>query len=161
MARGTCPSASAREEVDVDLTHATTAELDVARAEPVVGPRLVAAPQARDQRGGDNTRRSLGEHSSLGYSDRRDVAEGVYARKPRLERLRVHGHVAVYRHPACDDHVGGAVLRDAEEEVVLLLTIVVEHGDAPFRVECADPPVRHELDATLLEGGNKRARGIR
>ena len=37
--------------------------------------------------------------------------------------------------PLADDHVGRAVLRDAEEEVVGHLAAVVEHGDAARRVE--------------------------
>src|SRR5438093_563961 len=74
------------EEVDVDATDAARAELDVAGPEPVVGSQLLAVPQTCDQRSGDHAGRAFREHACLRHPDRRDVPDGVHARKPRLER---------------------------------------------------------------------------
>ena len=60
--------------------------------------------------------------------------------KARLERPRVHRHVAVHGHATRDDDIGGAMLGDAEEEIEGPLGAVVQHGDAAAGVESGDAP---------------------
>ena len=43
------------------------------------------------------------------------------------------------------------MLRDAEEEVVRQLALVIEHGDARDRVDRAHPAIGNERDAPLGE----------
>ena len=49
------------------------------------------------------------------------------------------------------------MLRDAEEEVIGHLAVVLEHGDAACPIERAHAVAGDELNATLDKGGEQRA----
>ena len=65
------------EEVNVHATNPPRAELDVARARPLVGQRDFLVPQARNQRGGDSTRGALGEIAGFRRALSCAIADGV------------------------------------------------------------------------------------
>src|SRR4051812_937816 len=75
--RGGCVEASrlggAREEVDVHPPDASAAELDVARAAPVIGAGALAVTELGDQLPRDDPGGALGEHPGLRHAGRCDV----------------------------------------------------------------------------------------
>ena len=89
-----------REEVDVDAADETGAELDVAGSTAVVGGRLLAASQSREQGGGDDARRTFGKDSGLRDADRRDVTDGVHTWEAGLQCLRAKVQREADRDPA-------------------------------------------------------------
>src|SRR5580765_3414521 len=99
-----------REEVHVDATDPTGAELDVAGAGSVVLTVFTSAPQLGDQRRGDDVRLPLGEDSRLRHPHRGDVSECVHAGKARLERPRANRYIAVFGHSARHDYLWSPVL---------------------------------------------------
>src|SRR5689334_6990540 len=120
----------AGEEVDVDATDSSAAELDPTRRAPVVRRRLVAALNRREERRADDPGCTLSERPRFRDADGRHVAERVDAGPGGLEGLRAHGDVAVGCHPALDHHVRRTMHRDAEEELEWTLAPIVEDRGA-------------------------------
>ena len=137
-APGTCRSASVRRRSrrrrDRRGPHRTRCSRSRARR------RLPAARRRADARSATRPTTRAAPSANTPAFGTPTVATSPTAYTPgnaRLERLRIHWHIAILGHPARNDDIGSAVLRDAEEEVIGQLAAVVEHGDMACRVEGA------------------------
>ena len=147
----------AREEVDVDAPDPAGAELDVAGARAGRSPRARPPPRNRAINDAATTRAAPSAKTPAFGTPTVATSPIAYTPGNRVSSvLRIDRHVAVLGHPAREDDVGGAMLRDAEEEVVGKLASVVEHRDLAGGVEGAHAAAGDELDPALGERPDQR-----